>query len=296
VVDWHAIYGRCGGVKPHALLLSILVLLGPPQPARAQADIPSDVHPADWPALPRAVRVQPDLEKSVQQLLEAMTLEEKVGQLIQADIDSIKPADLTRYPLGSLLAGGNAAPGGDVHATGDRWLDLTDAFFRASTQRASSAHPPIPVLFGIDAVHGHAKVRGATIFPHNVGLGAAHDPSLIEKIGRATAEEVAATGIDWTFAPTVAVVRDVRWGRSYESYSEDPATVSDYARAMVTGVQGKLGTADFLAPTHTLVSAKHFLGDGGTAYGSSTTGSYTSLSQRLAATASGTGRPPLRSK
>ena len=123
------------------------------------------------------------------------------------------------------------------------------------------------ILFGIDAVHGHAKVRGATIFPHNVGLGAAHDPALIEKIGRATAEEVAATGIDWTFAPTVAVVRDVRWGRSYESYSEDPALVADYARAMVTGVQGRLGTPDFLTPGHTLVSAKHFLGDGGTVGG-----------------------------
>jgi beta-glucosidase len=266
-VDWHPFFGRCGGPKACALLLSILVLPGPPRPAQAQAGIASDVHPADWPTLPRAVRAQPDLEKFVQQLLDAMTLEEKVGQLIQADIDSIKPGDLAQYPLGSILAGGNSAPGGDVHATGDRWLDLTDAFFRASTRSTSSAHPPIPILFGIDAVHGHAKVRGATIFPHNVGLGAAHDPSLIEKIGRATAEEVAATGIDWTFAPTVAVARDVRWGRSYESYSEDPATVADYAHAMVIGVQGKLGTADFLAPTHTLVSAKHFLGDGGTVAG-----------------------------
>jgi beta-glucosidase len=236
-------------------------------PVQTQAGATTDVHPAEWPAVPRAVPVQPDVEKLVQQLLDAMTLEEKVGQLIQADIDAIKPADLAQYPLGSILAGGNAAPGGDVRATGAKWLELTDAFFRASTQGTSSAHPPVPILFGIDAVHGHSKVRGATIFPHNVGLGAAHDPSLIEKIGRATAEEVAATGIDWTFAPTVAVVRDVRWGRSYESYSEDPAVVADYARAMVTGVQGKLGTADFLAPDHTLVAAKHFLGDGGTVGG-----------------------------
>jgi beta-glucosidase len=244
---------------------------GSPQPAQAQAQAPArvtgDVHPVDWSAVPRTVPLQPDLEKFVQQLLDAMTLEEKVGQLIQADIDSIEPADLAQYPLGSILAGGGSAPGDDVHATGAQWLDLTDAFFRASTHNTSSAHPPIPILFGIDAVHGHAKVRGATIFPHNVGLGAAHDPALIEKIGRATAEEVAATGIDWTFAPTVAVVRDVRWGRSYESYSEDPALVADYARAMVTGVQGRLGTPDFLTPGHTLVSAKHFLGDGGTVGG-----------------------------
>jgi beta-glucosidase len=213
------------------------------------------------------VPVQPDVEKFVQQLLKSMTLEEKVGQLIQADIDSIQPEDLARYPLGSILAGGNAAPGKNIRSSADAWLNLTDAFFRASTARPSPNHPPIPVLFGVDAVHGHAKVRGATIFPHNVGLGAAHDPALIEKIGQATAEEVAATGVDWTFAPTVAVVRDVRWGRSYESYSEDPALVGAYARAMVTGLQGKVGTAGFLSATHTLASAKHFLGDGGTVGG-----------------------------
>jgi beta-glucosidase len=226
-----------------------------------------EVHPADWPAIPSTLPVQPDVEKFVHGLLESMTLEEKVGQLIQADIDSIQPQDLARYPLGSILAGGNAAPGKNNHSSADAWLNLTDTFFRASTARPSPDHPPIPVLFGIDAVHGHAKIRGATIFPHNVGLGAAHDPALIEKIGQATAEEVAATGIDWTFAPTVAVVRDVRWGRSYESYSEDPALVAAYARAMVTGLQGKIGTPDFLSATHTLASAKHFLGDGGTVGG-----------------------------
>ena len=225
------------------------------------------IHPADWPALKSALPVQPDVEKSVQELLKSLTLEEKVGQLIQADIDSVKPDDLSQYPLGSILAGGNAAPGKNVRSGADAWLNLTEAFFQASKHRPSRNHPPIPVLFGIDAVHGHAKIRGATIFPHNVGLGAAHDPGLIEKIGRATAEEVAATGVDWTFAPTVAVVRDVRWGRSYESYSEDPALVAVYAQAMVNGLQGKIGTADFLTPGHTLASAKHFLGDGGTIAG-----------------------------
>ena len=217
--------------------------------------------------MPSVLPAQPDVEKFVQQLLKSMTLDEKVGQLIQADIDSIEPADLSRYPLGSILAGGNSAPGRNIHSGAAAWLDLTDAFFRASLARPSPNHPPIPVLFGIDAVHGHARIPGATIFPHNVGLGAAHDPALIEQIGQATAEEVASTGIDWTFAPTVAVARDVRWGRSYESYSEDPALVAEYARAMVTGLQGKIGTADFLSVTHTLASAKHFLGDGGTVGG-----------------------------
>jgi beta-glucosidase len=247
----------------HYVFLFALIALGRAHPAAAA----SDVHPADWPALKSSMPVQADVEKSVQQLLKSLSLEEKVGQLIQADIDSIKPEDLAQYPLGSILAGGNAAPDRNVHSGADAWLNLTEAFFQASRHRASPNHPPIPVLFGIDAVHGHAKIRGATIFPHNVGLGAAHDPGLIEKIGRATAEEVAATGIDWTFAPTVAVVRDVRWGRSYESYSEDPALVAMYAQAMVNGLQGKIGTADFLTPTHTLASAKHFLGDGGTLAG-----------------------------
>jgi beta-glucosidase len=256
VADW----------RTYLFLLS-LIILAPHQPAHAVGNAVNEVHPADWPQLRSAIPAQPDVEKLVQQLLKSLTLEEKVGQLIQADIDSIKPEDLAQYPLGSILAGGGAAPGRNVRSAADAWLNLTEAFFQASKQRPSPNHPPIPVLFGIDAVHGHAKIRGATIFPHNVGLGAAHDPALIEKIGQATAEEVAATGIDWTFAPTVAVVRDVRWGRSYESYSEDPALVADYARAMVTGLQGKIGTADFLTPTHTLASAKHFLGDGGTVDG-----------------------------
>jgi beta-glucosidase len=196
-----------------------------------------------------------------------MTLEEKVGQMIQADIASISPAELRTYRLGSILAGGGAAPGDNVRTTPQAWLDLADDFYRASLATSSADHQPIPVLFGIDAVHGHAKVVGATIFPHNVGLGAAHDPDLIRRIGQATAEEVAATGIDWTFAPTVAVARDVRWGRSYESYSELPSLVGEYAAAMVTGLQGQLGTPQFLAPGHTLSSVKHFLGDGGTLEG-----------------------------
>jgi beta-glucosidase len=217
--------------------------------------------PANSAAVPAATAVLVD------QLLGQLTLEEKVGQMIQADIDAITPADLATYPLGSILAGGNAAPGHDVHSAPAAWLALTDAFHRAALARPSGTHPPIPLLFGIDAVHGHAKVVGATIFPHNVGLGAMHDAALMQAIGAATAAEVAATGIDWTFAPTVAVVRDPRWGRSYESYSESPALVSDYAAAMVTGLQGARGTADFMAPGHTLASVKHFLGDGGTRAG-----------------------------
>jgi beta-glucosidase len=222
----------------------------------------SSVHPELWPALAPAA-IDPATEAFVEQLLLHMSLEEKIGQMIQADIASISPADLRQYKLGSILAGGNAAPGGNVRSTAPAWLDLTDDFYRASLAASSEAHPPIPILFGIDAVHGHAKVIGATIFPHNTGLGAAHDPELIQRIGEATAQEIASTGIDWTFAPTVAVSRDVRWGRSFESYSESPVLVADYAAAMVTGLQGARGTPQFMSPGHTLSSVKHFLGDGG---------------------------------
>ncbi len=193
-----------------------------------------------------------------------MTLAEKVAQMIQADIASITPDELRSYALGSILAGGNAAPGNDVRCTPQAWARLTEQYRRAALATPVTGHVAIPILFGIDAVHGNAKLIGATIFPHNVGLGAAHDPDLIERIGRATAEEVSAVGIDWTFAPTVAVARDVRWGRSYESYSESPALVAQYAPRMVVGLQGRIGTADFLSRGHTLSSVKHFVGDGGT--------------------------------
>ncbi|MEP6886359.1 MAG: glycoside hydrolase family 3 N-terminal domain-containing protein [Gammaproteobacteria bacterium] len=247
---------------PHlAAATAVLVLCGA---APLSAAVPEgSVHPELWPAVAHAPR-DTDTESFVQHLLARMTLEEKVGQMIQADIASISPAELGTYKLGSILAGGGAAPGNNVRTTPQAWLNLTDGFYRASLAASSAGHAPIPILFGIDAVHGHAKIVGATIFPHNIGLGAAHDPKLVRRIGEATAEEVAETGIDWTFAPTVAVARDVRWGRSYESYSESPELVAEYAAAMVTGIQGERGTPQFMAPGHTLSSVKHFVGDGGT--------------------------------
>src|SRR5882757_11210500 len=205
--------------------------------AGAPASPDSSVHPNLWPDAPAAAVAADQTGRFVDRLLGQLSLEEKVGQMIQADIASISPAELREYRLGSILAGGNAAPGNQLRTTPQAWLDLTDALFRASVSSAvaagAGAHQPIPILFGIDAVHGHAKVLGATIFPHNVGLGAAHDSGLIKRIGQVTAAEVAATGIDWTFAPTVAVVRDVRWGRAYESSAESPELVGRYASAMV---------------------------------------------------------------
>ena len=199
-------------------------------------------------------------EAFVTALLSRMSLEEKVGQVIQADIGSITPADLARYPLGSILAGGNSAPGADERAPAAAWVGLARDFRAAAAARPGAR---IPLLFGIDAVHGHNNVVGATLFPHNIGLGAARDPDLIRRIGQATALEVAATGADWTFGPTLAVPQDDRWGRAYEGYSEDPDVVASYAGAMTLGLQGELGEGR-LAVGHIAGSAKHFLADGGT--------------------------------
>jgi beta-glucosidase len=207
-----------------------------------------------------------DIEAKVAALLARMTLEQKVGQMVQADIRSVTADDVRKYRLGSVLNGGGAFPGEKKHASVADWVALADGFYDASMDTANGALA-IPIIWGTDAVHGHNNVIGATLFPHNIGLGAANDPDLMERIGTATAREVAATGLDWTFAPTVAVVRDDRWGRTYESYSEDPEIVRAYADRIVRGLQGARGSREFLDSSHVLATAKHFIGDGGTADG-----------------------------
>ena len=249
----------------------------------------ASVPPDAWPEVHPAA-LDPKSEQFVSHLLASMTLQEKIGQMIQADIASITPADLAHYKLGSILAGGGAAPGNNVRTAPQAWLDVTDEFYRAALAAEVQGHPPIPIIFGIDAVHGNAKLVGATIFPHNVGLGAAHDAALLRNIGHATAEEVATAGVDWTFAPTVAVVRDVRWGRSYESYSEDPDLVAEYAPAMLEGIQGRRDSSEFMTPGHTLASVKHFLGDGGTRNGRDQ--GDTQVSEAELSAVQGAGYPP----
>lgn len=221
------------------------------------------VHPSIWP-LAKPKPEARNIDAIVRPLLRRMTIEEKVGQIIQADISSISPSDLALYPLGSILNGGDSGPGGNNKAPATEWLHMIAAYRSAARLRPGAA---IPLLWGTDAVHGQNKILGATIFPHNIGLGAAHDPALVEQIGIATAVEVVASGPDWVFAPTLAVARNNHWGRTYESYSEDPGIVALYAGAMVEGLQGRLGTAAFLAPGHVVATAKHFLGDGGTTGG-----------------------------
>jgi beta-glucosidase len=229
-----------------------------PSPAQ-QAD------PALWPER-RAPSPDTAIERRVEAILVAMSLEQKVGQIIQGDIASTTPEDVARFHLGSVLNGGSSSPGGDEFGPASAWLAAADAYYAAS-MRPSGTLPRIPVMWGSDAVHGHNNIVGATLFPHNIGLGAANDPELIRRIGEVTAAELRVTGLDWTFAPTIAVARDDRWGRTYESFAEEPAIVAAYARAYVEGLQGHRGDADWLKGRHVIATAKHFLADGGTADG-----------------------------
>jgi beta-glucosidase len=215
---------------------------------------------ASWP-VPAPVRpADPALEAQVAQWLAGMSLEQKIGQMTQAEIRSITPDEVRRYFIGSVLNGGGSVPGGRKTASAADWLALAERFHDASMAVASPVK--VPLIWGTDAVHGHNNVFGATVFPHNIGLGAAHEPELAGRLAAATARAVRASGIRWVFAPTVAVARDPRWGRAYESWSEDPAVVRAYAQAHVAGLQGQLQDDDKVMAT-----AKHFIGDGGTDQG-----------------------------
>ncbi|MFT4257288.1 MAG: glycoside hydrolase family 3 N-terminal domain-containing protein [Pseudoxanthomonas sp.] len=234
--------------------------------AASAADGTGSIDPAQWPRVAWPLAEDPALEKRIDDLLKTLTLEEKVGQIVQGDITTITPDDLRKYRLGSILAGGSSDPGDQYNAKPQAWLDLADAFWEASMD-TSHGGKAIPVIWGIDAVHGQSNIVGATLFPHNIGLGATRDADLIRQIGRITAIETRTTGMEWTFAPTVATPRDDRWGRSYEGYSENPDVVASFAPAMVEGLQGKPGTASYLDDEHVMTTIKHFLGDGGTANG-----------------------------
>lgn len=199
----------------------------------------------------------------VADLLARMTLEEKIGQMTLVEKFSLTPAVVTQRFIGGVLSGGAGRPAENNPAA---WAAMVDGF----QSGALATRLAIPILYGVDAVHGHNNVKDATLFPHNIGLGATRDADLLERIGRATAEEVAATGIPWNYAPVVAVAQDIRWGRTYESYSEDTALVSQLASAYLRGLQGD----DLTDPLSVLATAKHFVGDGGTAWDTATTEDY----------------------
>ena len=209
------------------------------------------------------------IEARVEDLLKRMTLEEKIGQMTQVEKGSIKPGDITKYYIGSILSGGGGSP---ANNTVEAWYKMVEGYQNEALKTRLS----IPIIYGVDAVHGHGNLQNATIFPHNIGLGAANNPELVEKIGRATAEEMLATGIPWNFSPVVAVVQDVRWGRTYEGFGEETGLVAPLGEAYVKGMQ-TLGEDDAVSPSQSifaLATPKHYLGDGGTIWGSSRTGDY----------------------
>ena len=198
-------------------------------------------------------------DTQVDALLAQMNLDEKIGQMVQVDSAALKDkADVQKYFLGSVLSGGNSDP--DTGNTAPDWL----AFVNGFESQARQTRLKIPLLYGIDAVHGHNNIDGATVFPHHLGLGATHNPRLVEQAERVTAEEVAGTGIRWAFAPCVAVPQNARWGRTYEGFSDRTALVTELGAAAVIGLQGKHLSAN---PTSVLACAKHFIGDGGTTDG-----------------------------
>ena len=245
-----------------ALSVALVLACGAPSPPSASpaSTTGASTTPGalvDW----RDATQAPD--DRVAALLAEMTSDEKIGQMTQLEVNSVTPAGVTDLLLGSVLSGGGGAP---VQNDPGGWFRMVDGF----QQAALATRLGIPMLYGIDAVHGHNNVVGATIFPHNIGLGAADDPDLVERIGRATAEEMRATGIRWNFGPVVAVPQDVRWGRTYEGFGEDAALVGTLGRAMIRGLQGD----DLTSAGSVAATAKHFVGDGGTGWGTSTTGSY----------------------
>ena len=232
-------FGRSGSGSA-ALLVIVAAGIGL-GPATATAQIYKD------PSQPIPARVN--------DLLSRMSLDEKLGQMTQAERNAVSTGQITQFRLGSLLSGGGSAPSPN-NATS--WANMYDNF-----QNAALATPlGIPLIYGVDAVHGHNNVVGATIFPHNIGLGATRNPTLVQNIGRATAEEVSGTGIDWDFAPCLCVARNDRWGRTYESFGETPDLVSSMA-TIINGLQG----SSLSAPGAVLATAKHYIGDGGTTGG-----------------------------
>lgn len=223
------------------------------------------VNAQDWPAIP-ALPLNPEIEAKIDEILPKLTLQQKVGQVIQGDTGSLTPEDVKTYRLGSVLSGGNSAPGPLPYADTKAWLEMADKYYLASVD-PEGVEVAIPSIWGIDAVHGHTNLVGAIVFPHNIGLGAMRNPNLIEEIAKVTAYELTVSGHDWTFAPTLAVPQNSTWGRTYEGFSEDPSIVAAYADRIVYGLQGQPNDPQFMGEGRVISSAKHYVGDGATENG-----------------------------
>lgn len=222
-----------------------------------------DGESAGTDAVDKSVYMDPaqDVETRVEALLVQMTLEEKAAQLLQPEQSGLDPEDVKKYGIGSVLSGGGSAP--QTGNTAQNWQDRINEL----KQAALDSRLGIPLLYGVDAVHGNNNVYGATVFPHNIGLGAAGNEDLIEQIGKATAEEVRACGIQWTFAPTLGNAQNERWGRTYECFSEDVSVVTRLGAAYIRGFQGAADSEEYLDESHVLACAKHYIGEGYTTDG-----------------------------
>jgi len=256
------LFRKCPARFRKVIALGLLLAACAPRPTLVPAPTPTLPVTAASPMTPKETPVyhNPSLpfEQRVADLLARMTLEEKIGQMTQVEKNSLSPAEVTARFIGSVLSGGGGYPQPN---TAENWAAMVDGFQRA----ALNTRLRVPLIYGVDAVHGHNNVYGATIFPHNVGLGATRDPDLVERIGRATAVEMSATGIYWDFAPVVAVPQDIRWGRAYEGYGENTDLVTQLGMAFQRGLQTRADGPGL----NVLATPKHFIGDGGTAWGTS---------------------------
>ena len=225
-------------------------------------------NPELWPQVKPAISAvrSKRINAKVDELLSQMTLAQKVGQMTQAEISRVTPEQVRQYHLGSVLNGGGGFLDGNKHASVDDWVAAMDAYYDASMD-TSEGGLAIPIIWGSDAVHGHNKIVGATIFPHNIGLGASRNGDLVRRISEITALQVRATGMDWTFSPALSVVRNDRWGRTYEGFSEEPKLVAELGKQSILGYQGDLSKTGMIDSSHISATAKHFLADGGTVDG-----------------------------
>lgn len=219
----------------------------------------------EWPEITSKRGYDATLEREIGAILEQMTLEEKIGQMIQAEVQQLEPDDVRIYKIGSALNGAGVWPRKNKYSTALEWAQMIEPYWLASQEGFRGRPFNIPFAWATDAVHGHNNLFGATIFPHNIGLGATHDENLIRRIGRVTALEIAASGIDWTFAPTVTVPCDARWGRFYEGYSDDPELIMRFAAQMVFGLEGD--EQDARDGNNVIATVKHWIGEGGTKWG-----------------------------
>lgn len=224
--------------------------------------------PTLWPGLDPVFNdaASQQIEKRIDDLIAQMSIAQKVGQITQAEVSRTTPEDVKKYHIGSVLNGGGGFLDDNKHASVNDWVEAMDKYYLASVD-TSDGGLAIPIIWGTDAVHGHNKLVGATIFPHNIGLGATRNGELVRRISEITAIQVRATGMDWTFSPAVSVARNDRWGRTYEAYSEDPQLVAKLGRQSILGYQGDITRTGYIDDHHIVATAKHYLADGGTVDG-----------------------------